>query len=94
MNIGFFFVSVLFLLYSIRHSFFWWFQSEEYLTLSKKQRRQYRKTLFFMPQVLMFDFYDNHSKLEKWLNRIIGLIFLVAALLGMYVGINGPFVLE
>lgn len=92
MNLIFLLVSILFFLYSIRFSYFWWIQSEEYVKLSRKQRNEYRKKLFFMPQLLMFDFYDQNPKVEKWMNRFAGLVFLLLSLIGMFVGLNGPFI--
>lgn len=91
MNIGFLIVSVIFSAYSLRYSFFWWFQSKEYIKMNKKKRREYRKKLFFMPQILMFDYYDANPDFEKWINRIIGLLFLLAGGFGLIISIRGPF---
>jgi hypothetical protein len=94
MNLLFLLVSICSLVYSIRYSFFWWFQSSKYLTLNQKKREEYRKKTFFMPQLLMFEFYNKHPKYELWLNRCIGLFALSASLVGINIGINGPFVIN
>jgi threonine/homoserine/homoserine lactone efflux protein len=59
--------------------------------MNRRMRKEYQKTLFFMPQTMMFDVYNQHPKFEKWINRIVGLIFLLAAILGIVVGFHGPF---
>jgi hypothetical protein len=92
MNIFFLLSSMLFFLHSLRFSYFWWFQSKEYVDLNVKKRKEYRNKLFFMPQILLFGFYDKNPKFEVWINRIVGLTFLVFSVLGIFVGINGPFV--
>ncbi len=91
MNLTFLIVSLLFFAYSLRFSFFWWFRSKEYLKMSRKRRREYRRTLFFMPQTLLFDYYDQNPEFERWINRIVGLVFLSASILGVVVAIHGPF---
>ena len=82
---------IAFLAYSLSFSYFWWLKSKEYIAMNVKKRRQYRRTLFFMPQVLLFDFYDQNPAFEKWACRIVGLIFILASLVGIVVSINGPF---
>jgi len=91
MDLVFLIVSIFFFGYSIRFSYFWWFQADEYAKLNKKKRREYRKKLFFMPQTMLFDFYDQNSGFEIGMNRGVGLIFLLVAILGIVVGFHGPF---
>jgi hypothetical protein len=91
MNVGFLIVSIIFLAYSLRFSFFWWFQSKEYIKMNRKKRKEYRKTLFFMPQILVFDYYDGNPEFEKWINRMVGLIFVMAGVFGFIISIRGPF---
>jgi len=94
MDLAFLIASILFLAYSIIFSFFWWFQSKEYVVMNRKKRREYRKKLFFMPQILLFDFYDQDPQFEILINRIVGLIFVSAGILGIVLAIHGPFTLS
>ena len=91
MNLAFLIASLLFFAYSLRFSFFWWFRSKEYVKMNRKRRREYRKKLFFMPQILLFDYYDQNPEFERWVNRTVGLIFLAASILGMVIAIHGPY---
>lgn len=91
MNLGFLITSVLFLIFTTRYTYFWWFQANEYVKFNKKKRKEYRKKLFFMPQILMFKYYDQNPEFEIWINRLVGIIFVLAGILGIIVGIRGPF---
>jgi hypothetical protein len=82
--------SVLFLLYSLRFSYFWWFQANEYVKMYRRKRQEYRKKLFFMPQVMLFDFYDQNPGFEIGMNRGVSIMFLFASVLGIIVAIHGP----
>ena len=93
MDLVFLIVSIFFFGYSIRFSYFWWFQADEYVKMNKKKRRVYRKKLFFMPQTMLFDFYDQNPGFEVGVNRGVGLIFLLASILGIVVAFHGPFYL-
>jgi hypothetical protein len=89
-NLPFLIVNILALGYSLRFSYFWWFQADEYVKMNKRKRREYRKKLFFMPQVMLFDFYNQNPGFEIGLNRGAGLIFLLATVLGIVVAVHGP----
>ncbi|MBC7876968.1 MAG: hypothetical protein H7Y59_07330 [Anaerolineales bacterium] len=91
MNIVFLIASIFTLLYSARSSFFWWFQTKEYIKMNQRKRKEYRKKLFFMPQVILFDYYDQNPEFELWMNRIVSLIFLAASIFGIVLSFHGPF---
>ena len=91
MNLPFLIAGILFFGYSIRYLYFWIFQAQNYVMLTRKRRREYREKLFFMPQIILFDFYDQSPQFEIWLNRVVGLIFLAASIIAIIVGFRGPF---
>jgi hypothetical protein len=94
MNLAFLITSALFFVYSLRFSYFWWFQSKDYVTMNRRKRREYRKKIFFMPQILLFDYYDQNPQFEIWINRSIGLVFIAASILGIVTAIHGPFTIR
>ena len=91
MNFPFLVVSCAFLIYSINFAYKCWINSSNFVLLNQKQRRKYRRQLWFMPQVMTFDFYNNHPLFEIWINRIVSIVFLTVAILGIVVSIRGPF---
>ncbi len=91
MNLRFLIAGILGFVYSVVFSFFWWFQSKEYIKMNRRKRREYRKKLFFMPQTLMFDYYNQNPQFEIWLNRMVGLVFMAISILCIIVAIHGPF---
>lgn len=91
MNIPFLIFSLLFFVFVLRYSYFWWFQGEKYVRMNKKERSKLRKTLFFMPQTLMFNFYDRDPQFEILINRIVSTLFVVATMIMVIVSIRGPF---
>jgi hypothetical protein len=44
-----------------------------------------------MPQTITYNFYDDHPSIEVLLNRLAGLFFIIICILGIIVGIRGPF---
>jgi hypothetical protein len=62
---------VLFVGYSIWHSFTWWFRPKESLAANERIRNRYKKTLFWV------DFHSRDPGFEIWLNRILGMFFLL-----------------
>ena len=93
-NILIILVGGLGILFTARYSYWSWFQSKKYLNMTHKQRRIYRKTLWFMPQVVTFDFLDRNPTFEVWSMRIASLFMIVICILWIIVGIHGPFVIE
>ncbi len=91
MDIPFLIFSLLFFIFVFRYSYFWWFQGEKYVKMNKKERAKLRKTLFFMPQTLMFNFYDRDPQFEIWINRIVSTLFVIATMIMIIVSIRGPF---
>lgn len=91
MNLPFLIFSVLFFMFTARYSFFWWFRGGEYARMNRKARKEYRKKLFFMPQTLMFDFFDQDPLFEIWINRIFSTFFVVAAIFMILIAVRGPF---
>jgi hypothetical protein len=83
--------SIVFLVFCVRYAFFWWFHGNEYAKMNRKKRMMYRKKLFFMPQIIMFDYSDRDPIFEIWLNRVFGLLLVLAGVLMVFVVINGPF---
>lgn len=82
-------VNTILLLYSIWFSFFWWFRANRYLKMNKKKQKEYRKKFFFTPQVLRFDYYDQNPQFEMWLNRTIGLLFILLSILAIILSLHG-----
>ncbi len=39
----------------------------------------------------MFDYYDLNPEFEKWVNRLVGLIFVLAGIFGIVVAFHGSF---
>lgn len=91
MDLFFLITNIIFSAFCLRYSFFWWFRGNEYAKMNRKKRIEYRKKLFFMPQTLMFDYYDRDPLFEIWINRILSLIFLAAGILGIFISVRGPF---
>jgi hypothetical protein len=79
------------ILYSGRYAYWSWFQSNKYLAMTQKQRRKYRKTLWFMPQAVTFNFLDENPLFEVWSMRIASLLMIVLCVLGITAAIHGPF---
>ena len=94
MNLTFLIASVLVFVYSLRFSYFWWFQSKDYVRMNRRKRREYQKKLFFMPQFLLFNYYDQNPQFEILINRVAGLVFIAATILGIVVAIHGPFTIR
>jgi len=46
MNLTFLIASVLVFVYSLRFSYFWWFQSKDYVRMNRRKRREYQKNYF------------------------------------------------
>jgi hypothetical protein len=91
MNFPFFVASIALLVYSIHLAYQAWIGSKKFVLLNQKQRRKYRRQFRLMPQIMTFDFYDDHPVFEVWINRIVSVIFIAAAILGIVVSIRGPF---
>jgi hypothetical protein len=81
----------LFLGYSANLFYSWWLKPKDSANLARKKRKEYREDLFFMPQTLMFGFYDKNPSFEIWINRLASLFFLFISVMVIYVGFLGPF---
>ena len=90
MNVILFIVAGVVFAVSIRYAYWSWFKTESYIEMTRKQRRKFRKNLPFMPQVLMFNFYDRNPKIEIAIMRIVSLLFMGICLLAIIVSIKGP----
>ena len=85
-------ISILAMVFSGRYLYFWLFHSEEYVEMNKVKRKEIRKRLIFMPQFIFFSFYDKNPEFEIWINRIVGLLFVISSLIMLFVSIFGPIV--
>jgi hypothetical protein len=73
--------------YGIWSSFFWWFRSKVYISMNQKKRKEYRKKLFLMPQTFMFGYYDKNPQFEIWINRMVGLVFILVSLAAIFLAL-------
>jgi hypothetical protein len=89
MNIPAFVAFSGFFIYFARHAYWSWFESGDYVKMTQKQRRKYRKTLSFIPQNPMLDFYDQNPELEIWITRIASLMAMGFCILGIFLALNG-----
>lgn len=78
------------ILYSGRYAYWSWFQSKKYVVMTQKQRIKYRKTLWFMPQAVTFNFLDKNPVFEIWSIRIASLLVMAICIFWMVAGIYGP----
>ena len=79
------------ILFSARYAYWAWFQSEKYLGMAQKRRREYRKNQWFLPQAITFDFLDKNPKFEIWSIRITSLFIILLCFFWMIAAIHGPF---
>ena len=84
-------LSSVFLAYSVRFSYLWWFKSKNYVKWTQKKRNEFRRKFWFMPQNITFSFYDDHPSIELLLNRLAGMFFVILGVLATIVSIRGPF---
>jgi hypothetical protein len=86
MNIPAFVVFSGAFIYFARHAYWSWFESGDYVKMTQKRRRKYRKTLSFIP---MLDFYDQNPELEIWITRIASLMAMSISIFGIVLAISG-----
>gem|GEM_PF-2299415 len=84
-------VSSVFLFFSARHSYLWWFKAANYVQWNRWKRNEFRSEFWFMPQTITYNFYDDHPSIEVLLNRLAGLFFMIIGIVGIIVSIRGPF---
>ncbi len=84
-------ISIITLVYGIMDSYSWWFEGRANLLLRRRERNEIRKPFCFMPQVVLFGFYDRRPGMEIWLNRAFGLFIVIGSNPGIVVTRRGPF---
>ncbi len=83
-------ISIILMIFASRYLYYWLFHSEEHVRVNGLKRKEYHKRFIFMPQFILFGFYDKNPVFEIWINRIIGLLFVISSLIMLFVSIFGP----
>ena len=81
----------LMLAFTVAYGYAPWFQPGKYGERSRKLRQRYRQTLPFMPQVMLFEFYDRHPRFELVIVRVASLFLATLSIVGMVVAVLGLF---
>ena len=84
------FISILLIILAGRYLYSWLFHAKNHVEINRDKRKEIRKKLIFMPQFLFFGFYDKNPEFEIWINRTVGLLFIVVSLVMFFVSVFGP----
>lgn len=84
-------VSFITFMYSAWFSYFWWFKSKKYLSLNRKDRKEYRRKYFPLPRNLMSNYYAQNPETEIWMNRLASVFILAGSVFGIFIGIQRLF---
>ena len=90
-NIGMFILFTIGLIYALYIAYIPWFNPEKWKELTKKGRQKVKTHAPYLPQNLTARFHEGHPRLDLWTSRIIMLIAIIIAILGIIVAIRGPF---